>query len=145
MKLSSTYDLTYSVDLEKLPPDPGAYVFGRRWASSFEALYVGKAMNIRKRIHGQLNNLRLMQHVRKAKWGRRIILAGSLQTRPGQKVERCLPILEQALIRYFLSEGHDLVNIQGTLLRQHEIESRFRPQHTLPARMYVDRGRKRKE
>ncbi len=142
MKLSLPGDLVYRVDLSRLPDDAGIYVFGRRWGNSFEALYVGKALNIRKRVHGQLNNLRLMQHVRKAKWGRRVILAAVLLPRPGQKIERCLPILERTLIRYFLSEGHDLVNIPGTLLRQHEVDSIHRPKHSVPARMYLDRAGK---
>jgi hypothetical protein len=32
-------------------------------------------------------------------------------------------LIERALIRYFLSEGHDLVNKQGVRIRRHEITS----------------------
>ena len=112
--------------------------------TSFEALYVGKATNIRHRIHQQLNNLRLMQHVQEAKAGRRILFVGSLIPKPGQKVERCLPIIERAFIRYFLSEGCDLVNIQGAKLRQHEVASSYAPRNFVPKLMYVDRSRLRR-
>jgi hypothetical protein len=50
-----------------------------------------------------------------------------------------LDILERALIRFFLSEGHDLVNKQGTRLRRHEIASAG--SKNVPALMFVDRGK----
>jgi hypothetical protein len=122
LRYSSVTD-TFGVALEKVSKDAGVYIFGRRYGTRFEALYIGKADRIRSRVKGQLNNLRLMHHVRDAKSGRRILLAGTFVPRPGQRKERCLPLIERALIRYFLSEGHDLVNKSGTRLRQHEILS----------------------
>jgi hypothetical protein len=85
-----------------------------------------------------------MQHVREARAGRRILFVGSLVTKPGQQVDRCLPIVERAFIRYFLSEGCDLVNIQGAKLRQHEIASIYAPRSFVPKLMYVDRSRVRR-
>jgi len=131
----------YDVDLTKLPSAAGVYIFGRKWGTGFEALYVGKALNIRSRIKGQLNNLRLMQHVHDAKTGTRVILAGTLLTKPGQQIDRCLPIVERAFIRHFLSDGDDLVNIQGTHLRQHEVESVRRPWRFVPSTTFVERSR----
>ena len=40
-------NLIYVLDLPKLVKVPGIYIFGRRWGSGFEALYVGKANNTR--------------------------------------------------------------------------------------------------
>jgi hypothetical protein len=114
---------TFIVALEKIPKKAGVYIFGRKYGQKFEALYVGRANRIRGRVNGQLNNLRLMHHIRDARAGRRILLAGTFVPLPGQQKERCLPLIERALIRHFLSEGHDLVNISGTYLRQHEIGS----------------------
>lgn len=139
MRLASRQGLIYLVDLDSLPPEAGVYVFAREWGIGFEALYIGKANNIRSRVRGQLNNLRVIQHVRNAKSGGRVVLAGALVPRPGQKADRCLPILERTLIRHFLSEGHNLVNIQGTLLRQHEVESTRRPKSFVPKVMYLDK------
>ena len=48
---------------------------------------MGKAGKIRARVKGHLNNLRLMQHLRNAKAGKRLVLAGRLLTKPGQAVK----------------------------------------------------------
>jgi hypothetical protein len=139
---ASKDNMIYGVDLGKISNGSGVYIFGRRWGSQFEALYVGKAGNIRSRIKGHLNNLRLMQHLRNAKNGKRIVLAGRLLTKPGQRLPKSLVLAERALIRYFLSEGHDFVNKQGTRLRRHEVESAGRhPKRFFPAMMYVERSK----
>jgi hypothetical protein len=142
LKDATRENLIYSVALDKLPTVPGIYVLGRRWGKQFEALYVGKATGIRGRVKNQLNNLRLMQHLKNAKTGRRIVLAGRISTKPGQQLDRCLPLIERALIRYFLSEGHDLVNKQGTRLRRHEVLSSGKhPKGFIPGLMYLERGK----
>lgn len=132
-------NLLYACDYPKLPTNAGIYVFGRRFGKTFEALYVGKANAIRWRVRGQLKNLPLMLHLKNAKIGERVVVAGRFIPRPGQQETKCLAILERALIRYFLSEGHDLVNKQGARLRRHEITSRG--SNTLPHLMFVDRGK----
>jgi len=130
----------YTTDLSKLPSLPGIYLFGRRWGTSFEALYVGKANDIRARVKGQFNNLRLMQHLKNTKTGKRILLTGRVVTRRGQKTAKCLELMERTLIRHFLSEGHDLVNIQGTHLRRHELVSTGRyPKRYFPSLMYLEK------
>lgn len=122
LKYSRAAD-SFAVALERVPKKAGVYIFGRKYGTKFEALYVGRANRVRGRVKGQLNNLRLMHHIRDARAGKRVLLAGTFVPLPGQQKERCLPLIERALIRHFLSEGHDLVNISGTLLRQHEIDS----------------------
>jgi hypothetical protein len=133
-------NLIYTVPLDKVPNVAGVYILGRRWAGSFEALYVGKASKIRGRVKGQINNLRLMQHLKNAKGGKRILLAGQFLPKPGQNKERCLPLVERALIRYFLSEGHDLVNKQGIRLRRHEVTSSGKhPKRFFPGLIYLEK------
>jgi hypothetical protein len=83
-----------------------------------------------------------MQHLKNAKAGKRIVLAGHIITKPGQQMDRCLPLIERALIRYFLSEGHDLVNKQGTRLRRHELASSGKyPKRFFPNLIYVEKRR----
>lgn len=137
-------NLIYKADIGKLPRAAGIYIFGRRWgASRFEALYVGKAVRIRSRVRGHFNNLRLMQHLQNARNGKRIVVAGRLITKPGQQLARCLTLIERGFIRHFLSEGHDLVNKQGTRLRRHEIGSIGRlPRGSFPRTMYVDKAKR---
>jgi hypothetical protein len=133
-------NLIYTFQHARLPEAAGVYIFGRRYGGNFEALYVGKASDIRGRVRGQLKNLPLMLHLKKAKNGKRIILAGRFVSKPGQQEQKCLILLERALIRYFLSEGHDLVNKQGTRLKRHEITSK-NPRWMVPKLMFVDRAK----
>jgi hypothetical protein len=139
-KASREDNLIYTLPYSRLPNVAGVYVFGRKYGSNFEALYIGKAGKIRGRVRGHLKNLPLMLHLQNAKNGKRVVLAGKFISKPGQQVGKCLPLLEKALIRYFLSEGHDLVNKQGTRLRRHEIASK-RPRWMVPKLMFVDRAR----
>ena len=142
LKDASKENMIYGIDLNKVNAGTGVYIFGRRWGSQFESLYVGKARNVRSRVKGHLNNLRLMQHLRNAKTGKRIVLSGRLRTKPGQKLSKCLVLAERALIRYSLSEGHDLVNKQGTRLRRHELHSSGRhPKRFFPNMMYLERAK----
>jgi hypothetical protein len=135
--------MIYGLDLAKVLSGAGIYIFGRRYGGQFEALYVGKANRIRGRVRGQLNNLSLMQHLHNAKAGRRILLEGKLIPKPGQRLEKSLVLAERALIRYFLLEGHDLVNKQGTRIRRHELESSGRyPKKYFPRTMYLERAKR---
>ncbi len=133
--------MIYNLDLNRVSAAAGIYIFGRSWGHQFEALYVGKASKIRGRVKGHLNNLRLMQHLHNARTGKRVLLAGRLVTKPGQQLAKCLVLAERTLIRYFLSEGHDLVNKQGTRLRRHQLDSSGRhPKRFFPRVIYLERG-----
>jgi predicted GIY-YIG superfamily endonuclease len=135
--------LGYTFDLDEVTTRPGVYIFGRQYGSGFEALYIGKSMNVQRRMRSHLNSLRLMQHLRTARSGQRVLLVGEYVTKGGQRVEKCLALSERALIRYFLSEGHDLVNMQGTRIRRHELESTGRhPKRFFPSLMYLERTRR---
>jgi len=116
-------DDAYDLELDSISEVPGIYLFGRRHGKLFEALYVGKASNLRGRIKTQLNNHKLLKHVWKAKSGKRIVFLGEFKAKKNQTHASCLPIAEKALIRYFVSEGHDLVNIQGVTLKLHGVSS----------------------
>lgn len=142
LKDASKDNMIYGLDLAKVTTGSGVYIFGRKWGGQFEALYVGKAGNVRGRIKGHLNNLRLMQHLHNAKTGKRIVLAGRLLTKQGQQLAKSLALTERALIRYFLSEGHDLVNKHGTRLRRHELESSgTHPKRFFPRNVYLEKGK----
>ena len=132
--------MIYNLDLSKVDDAAGIYIFGRQWGRHFEALYVGKASNIRARVKGHLNNLRLMRHLHDAKTGKRVLLAGRLVTKRGQRLSKCLALAERALIRYLLSKGHDLVNKQGTELRRHQLEFSGRyPKRSFPTMIYLEK------
>jgi len=119
----SVTDDNYAVDLNKISESPGIYIFGRRNRNRFEALYVGKANNIRKRIKTQLNNHKLISHIWGAKTGPRVLMIGEIITKQGQKLDSCLHLAELTLIRHFIAEGHNLVNFHGTNFKYHELLS----------------------
>jgi hypothetical protein len=113
----------YWADAEQIPHAPGVYVFFRKFGRSEEALYVGKATNLRSRIKQQLNAHRLMKGIESAAMGSRYIAIGELKRRPGQQVPKCLALVEHALIRYFLAHGDELLNIHGSRIRKHSLAS----------------------
>jgi hypothetical protein len=69
-----------------------------------------------------------------------LVIAGKLISKRGQQEEKCLSLLERALIRYFLSEGYDLVTKQDMRLRRHEIASK-KSKRFVPRLMFVDRAK----
>lgn len=140
LRRTSRTDVGYTLDLEKIPAEAGVYVFGRKYGNSFLALYVGQSKNMRRRVKGHLNSLKLMRSLKEAKSGSRVLYAGTIVTRPGQRLEKTMNVAERALMRHFLAEGHDLVNKQGTRLRRHEISADGRhPQGFIPRNMFVER------
>ena len=132
----------YSLNLEKVPATVGIYIFARHWGKSYEALYVGKSGNLRSRVHGHLNNLKLMKYLENAKAGRRFVITGQAVTLPGQKMKLVLRTLERAFIRHFLAEGHDLVNHQGVRIRRHEITSEGKISKSfVPSTIFLEKGK----
>ena len=108
--------------LDRIHPGPGVYVFGRRFGDGIEPRYIGQAKNVRQRIHQHLNgNVRLMTALRDAKIGSRVVLVGELRTKPGQQAAKVLRLIEAALIKYALAEGHEIVNSLGTKTPHHEL------------------------
>jgi hypothetical protein len=70
-----SYSLAAQHD-DRLPDGPGIYVFAREGRSRVEALYVGKAEVLKRRVRNQLNNLTLMNHVAESGMGRKIVVCG---------------------------------------------------------------------
>jgi hypothetical protein len=108
-------------DLDALPREPAVYLFARCFGKSTEVLYVGKATSLRSRIKQQFNNLRLMQAIDDARIGHRILIYGTLNCRPGQRVNTVLNIVETALIGHLTEQKHQLSNKLGTKLPVHVI------------------------
>lgn len=133
--------MTYTCDFTLLPDGPGVYIFGRRFGTkAFEALYIGKAStSVLGRVRAQFNNRRLMNHVKGAAIGKRVLLVGCFRPGPRQKPAKCLPIIERALIRHFLERDDDLVNIMGTRLKTHEIKSGGALGYRIPKIIVVNR------
>lgn len=114
--------LTYTFEgLEDLPDGAGVYIFGRRHGDSFAPIYIGKALDLCRRIPQQLNNNRLMNALVQAPTGERQLLVGELIAKRGQRAARAIEIIERGLIKLALAQGHEIVNVQGARLRSHDI------------------------
>ena len=120
----SSVDLIYRLnDLERIPIEPGIYVFLRRKGKRLVPMYIGQALKLRRRIRKQFNNLRLMKGIEKAPRRPRYLAYAVYTPTPGQDIKKVLGIVENSLIRYAMAQGHDLINIHGTRLREHHIMS----------------------
>ena len=140
VSLRASPDGYFQLDLEGIPASPGIYIFARKWGKSYEALYVGRLQELKGRIKKHLNSLKLMAHLKNAKTGKRVLLYGTPVAKPGQQQHKVLASLEKAFIRHFLIEGHDLVNSQGTRIRNPEIESIGKiPKAFIPSKIYLER------
>jgi hypothetical protein len=116
-------DLIYEIDLERIPETPGVYIFIRKYGKNQNPLYIGKAKNLKMRVKQHLNSVKLMRKIQKEANGSRAVAFAEFISKPGQKADNCISYIERALIRHFLSEGHNLLNISGTRIAKHTITS----------------------
>ena len=125
LKNGSSQNMIYMIDsLEKIPPrTAGVYVFLRLKGHERVPLYIGQATRLRSRIKGQLNNLKLMLGIKNAPGRSRFVACAICPPAQGQNTKKVLDVVENALIRYAMAEGHDILNIQGTNLRVDTITS----------------------
>jgi hypothetical protein len=133
--------LTYAVaDWTRLPEEPGAYVFARIHGDKVKPLYIGETANIRTRIDQHLkSNVRLMNGIKKAPNGKRILMYCTIKTNSNKRRDTMLAVLQRGLIEHALSEGYELLNIQLTKMPVHSIAfsgNRFSEQ-LAPRTIYV--------
>ncbi|MFZ0739920.1 MAG: hypothetical protein WBL70_18640 [Candidatus Acidiferrales bacterium] len=111
-------------DLDHHSGKAGVYVFARKFGKNVAPLYIGQASRLQSRLESQFNNLRLMMGVKNAHAGRRILLVARLRLKRGQRMNKVLDVVESALIKHSLAQGHDLLNQQGTKTSVHIIKSK---------------------
>ena len=112
----------YTPEDESLIPDcPGVYVFARKRGETIIPLYMGKAARLSVRIPQQLNSVELMKGIENSPQGRRVLIVGQLQRKPGQNLQKALRIAEAALIEHSLSQGFDILNKQGKSRPAHSV------------------------
>lgn len=99
----------------------GVYMFCRKYAKSISPLYIGKAEDIGRRIKSHLNSIKMMKGIQNSQNGNKVLLVGELIAKPGQDKKKCIAIAEKTLIEHALSEGYDLLNVQGTKTPVHGI------------------------
>lgn len=100
---------------------PGVYVFARKHGDRIIPLYIGKANNLAVRVSQQLNTVKLMKGIENSPQGKRLLILGELQRKPGQVIEKALRIAESALIEHSLSQGFDILNKKGKSRPTHSV------------------------
>jgi hypothetical protein len=135
----SGHGVGYSIDANAFEQEPAIYIFGRKWGRSYEALYVGQTKKLRSRLMGHINNLSLMEHLRDAKTGQRVLIIGRPALRQGQQIAKVLDVAEKTLIRHFISEGHNLANKQGKRILMHALRSEGAlPKSFMPSALHIE-------
>lgn len=123
-----------------VPEDPGVYVFARSHGKSVTPIYIGRSVNVLKRVQEQLEKVKLMNSIKKSPNGKRIVLFCTVKPKPGQNAVTLTKVVERALIAHALAAGVDLVNIQGTRKKRHRITNHGNgdSRKVAPLRMLVD-------
>lgn len=106
----------YHDSINELPDTYGIYIFWRQYSDIHECLYIGKTTNLRNRIKQQLNARGLIEHVKGAKRGKKLLSYAELELHPNCDFDGYLDKIETFLISESLSQGHDLYNQQKTKL-----------------------------
>ena len=101
---------------------PGVYMFARIFNDEVSPLYIGKAEKLGCRAWQHFkNNTRLMNGIKKASSGKKVLILGGFLPKPGQSTKKCIALIERALIDHALTEGHKLLNVQGTRTPSHKV------------------------
>ncbi len=122
-------------ELHHFPDKPGVYIFVRRHGGTVNPLYVGRSLNLRKRIAQHLeNDVRLLQGLRPevSGNGQRLILIGQFIPRPGQNAAKVTKLVERMYIDYATAAGFDLLNISLTRTPIHVVRSEGRRDSHFP-------------
>lgn len=64
-----------------------------------------------------------MKGIEAAALGGRFVAIGELKLRRGQQIEACLDLIEHARIRHYVENGDELLNIHGTSIVTHSLNS----------------------
>jgi len=117
-------DLIYVADdeLNNWEGMPGVYIFARLYGDKVIPLYIGKTNNLGGRAWQHFkHNTRLMMGIRNAAKGKRVFIPGAFMARPGQNTQRCIALVESALISHALDSGYKLLNVKNTKTQAHTV------------------------
>ncbi|HYQ23301.1 hypothetical protein [Stenotrophomonas sp.] len=116
-------NLIYTAEgLEDWAGMPGVYMFARIFNGKVYPLYIGKTESLGARaLQHFKKSTQLMIGIQKARNGTKVLIFGQFTPRSGQSTAKCIGLIERALIDHALTEGHTLLNVQGTRTRSHTV------------------------
>ena len=104
--MAQTKVLIYTCDHNKPPKKAGIYVFGRRYGTKIEALYVGRAELIQGRLRGQFKNSAADVTHPKSKGRQACSFDRAIYAKAGAEDGKMLrPFSSQRLIGIFFRKG----------------------------------------
>lgn len=109
--------------IKAIPSAYGIYIFHRRFGDTSEALYIGKSKNLRNRIIQELNALELIEHVKSAKKGTKLLSWAEIVTHGNSDKDKYIDDIESVLIQEAVYQGHNLYNIKKTKIHLREVTS----------------------
>lgn len=99
----------------------GVYMICRRHSEKISPLYIGKSLNIGRRIEQHLDSVKMIRAIKNAMNGDKVILVGEFKAKKGQQTDKCIRIIERSLIDHALANGHSLYNEKGIKKPSHSI------------------------
>lgn len=117
----SRYDLNLYFSTENIPSLPGCYIFYNKFGKSYSIIYIGKADILKRRLHQQMNNSRLMLGIKNNKRGKKYLIYCTINNRQKQNIQKNLLVVERQLIKTALANGHELLNRKGALINYNHI------------------------
>jgi len=115
-------DLIYAIkNLEDWEGYPAVYMFCRKYGKNIAPLYIGRTADVAARIKQHLNTTKMMRAIAKSQNGEKVLVVGELIVKSGQKIDKSLRVVEEALIEHALAEGYELINKSGTKTPVHAI------------------------
>ena len=118
----SRENLIYTIpDIPDWEGVPGVYMFCRMYDGVLTPLYIGRTVNIAKRMKEHLNTTKLMKGIENSSKGEKVFVVGEFIAKSGQTAQKALLIIERTLIEHALGEGYELLNKSGTKTPVHTI------------------------
>lgn len=107
--------------IKDIPNTSGIYIFWRKFADTHECLYIGIADNLQRRIDQQLNHRELIEHIKDAKKGPKLLSYAEIKMHSKCNVKDYLDRLETFLIAEAINNEHNLFNKKKTKSHLNEV------------------------
>jgi hypothetical protein len=109
---------------------PGVYIFGWMDGEKLQAIYVGRTIQMKRRLNSHHQGDALMDRLLVVPHDPKVLFIGYVfpEGETEEVRSKVLAIIEKGLIRYYVASGHDLHNLSGESIKRHLIKSKNAPQ-----------------
>jgi len=111
-----------------IPKSAGVYFFSRKYAKSFQPLYIGETTNIRSRLKSHLGKADIKDMLRgmklpgvRVKKGNKYFHFGTLRGRHGELLTKRRRLVQRYMISQAIAQKSPLLNKQLTDIKTHSV------------------------